>query len=108
MSCDRCERPKTWSGDDRRCAFDAEGRFVSDNWNCGSLDWFRTTAAEELFDVEDNDQHAATLPLGDGLFVVLGWYKSRGRTEAAALLYEGHLQPLTLAAVEALLAEVEA
>lgn len=36
--CSLCdERGKDWEGDDPRCGFDAEGRFVPDNWSCATL-----------------------------------------------------------------------
>jgi hypothetical protein len=99
-ACRRCrESGKTWSGSDARCGF-ADGLFHADNWNCATLNELRSRAEER--EAYSEDQYAALLPW-DGAFLVLGWYKRRGRTEFAGLLHESTAEPLTLTGAEAYL-----
>ncbi len=88
--------PKSWEGDDRRCAFGA-GVFSADNWNCETMNRLRGLAVEGA--VYSNDQYCGSVPY-DGSFIVLGWYKNRGRTEAAALLSECTVSPVSLVEAE--------
>jgi hypothetical protein len=84
--CPRCiARGKTWNGSDATCAF-PNGRFVSANWNCATMNALRD-ATERLRAARGytEDQNAALLPW-DGHFILLGWYKSRGRTDVARVL----------------------
>jgi hypothetical protein len=97
-ACTRCKaRGKTWKGSDPRCAF-PNGRFVSDNWNCATMEELRNLA--DTGAVYSGDHYAAILPW-DGCFIVLGWYKQRGRTDVARLLtMSSKARLLTLAAAE--------
>jgi len=98
LGCPRClARGQTWKGDPPRCAF-VNGQFIPDNWNCATMNALRRLVEQ---DTVTNDQHCAVLPLPgefepEGDFIVLGWYKSRGSTEYAAVLFEEEMLPLTL------------
>lgn len=82
--CRRCkERGKTWEGDDPECAF-TKTFFSPDNWNCATMNALRDLAEERT--IWNDDSQAAILPIPDGGFLVLRWYKNRGRTEVAAVL----------------------
>jgi hypothetical protein len=96
-------RGKTWQGDGPVCAF-PNGRFVTRNWMCATMGALRDVAAESA--AYSDDQYAALLPW-DGSFVLLGWYKSRGRTEVARVITPAaQVRWLTLKQAEAFLAEV--
>ncbi len=102
FACRRCtERVKDWNGDDPKCGFDAEGNFLAHNWNCATLGGLRDLAeADGAVRLWHNDSNMAILPgpeeaqMLDGAqeagyphgrgscFVVIKWYKHRGRTES--------------------------
>ena len=77
-----------------QCAFDAEGNFEIHNWMCASLSPFLEEAWER--EASNNDQHAAVLPLG-GDFLLLYYYKRRGRIEGAYFVSDEGVRPLRLA-----------
>jgi hypothetical protein len=97
-ACPRCiARGKTWQGDDPSCGFDPSGVFTADNWNCATLDSLRDLeVAEECY---DSDQRLRVVPL-NGKFIILGWYKARGRVEVARMVDSEKVEPLTLQAAE--------
>lgn len=100
MTCARCRRRgKTWSGDDPKCAF-LMGVFSPDNWRCATMDELRDAAAASHATIWTEDQWAALLPLESPEFIVLSWYKSRGRVEGAWLISEEHAEPVTLEEAE--------
>ena len=97
---------KHWNGSDPECAFDEEGKFREENWNCFLLNTVRSLMNQHFFvdDVdtdcpygkcwwdEDSYQGVLYLPCGDnwwnderdelkGAVVLMTWYKSRGRTD---------------------------
>lgn len=96
MPCKMCaERGKTWNGDDPKCAFE-NGTFNSDNWNCATMNALRERARELGTDFRD-DMEAGSIgyvPYADlegdeyGGYIVLTWYKDRGRTYGAVVLFE--------------------
>ena len=105
-ACPRCrERGKTWNGDDPRCAFPDGGRFVTRNWCCATMGRLREMAYPESTDpipgvwAWTNEQSGGLIPY-DGGFIVLSWYKRRGRTEGAWFMYEDTVSPLTLEVAE--------
>lgn len=106
--CQRClDRGQTWDGSAPKCAFPL-GLFDADNWNCATMNAIRdiaddSLASETLHAVWSEDQYAAVLPW-EGRFVVLSWYKRRGRTEGAWLLEERSIALLTLGNAEDYLA----
>jgi hypothetical protein len=100
-ACKRCiERGKTWNGGDPKCAFES-GVFDTDNWMCATMNALRDKAEDNR--VYNNDQSGALLPDGEGSYIVLSWYKNRGRTEGAWVFDESDLERLTLENAEALL-----
>lgn len=105
MSCERCRTAvKDWEGADRKCAFNA-GVFSSDNWNCATMAELRDLAQPGA--LWNEDQYAAVLRLGNcSGFIVLSWYKRRGRTEGAWFMTEDTVRPLALTeAIEVIEAE---
>ncbi len=96
MKCKRCEAAGV-----EGCAFKS-GEFSLVNYCCETLAVFRHMTEEGA--TYNEDQWAAILPIkGFAAFIVLGWYKRRGRTEVARLLVDEHMIPLPLAVAEAAL-----
>ena len=94
QTCKRCvARGQTWPGDPPKCAF-PEGVFVSDNWNCATMNELRDIVYKLA--TWNEDQYTAAIPLDCGWFIVLGWYKNRGRTELCAVVDEDRIWPATL------------
>jgi hypothetical protein len=95
VTCRMCkERGKTWKGDNPECGFES-GTFDPDhNWACATMMKLRDLAEERR--AWSDDQSASVIPLPDGAFIFLGWYKNRGRTETAAVLEDERWRPLTL------------
>ena len=124
--CTRCEQ-RSLRNDARPdldgCAF-ATGVFTSDNFRCGTLQALRDHAESAIPEhrpaptlTYSDDHWCAVLPMpsvddayedsGDNtLFVVLCWYKFRGRTERATEIpvFPDVERPLTLAVAERILA----
>lgn len=100
MTCVECEnRGKTWKGLDPKCAFEDE-EFSKNNWNCATMN--------KLRDVIDNpswsdDQSTALIPMNDGRFILLSWYKNRGCTEGAWIIDESECRRLTIKDAEELI-----
>lgn len=100
MACDL--RGKTWQGSDPVCGF-TNGSFNPENWNCATLNTLRHIAA--LLDTVQSmeDTSLATIPTKgddhDG-WIVLSWYKSRGRTSSARFMFDDTDIPLTLEIAE--------
>jgi len=103
MTCKLCkERGKPESfGSDPKCAF-PDGVFTSDNWNCATMNALRDIAGSYRHGNED--QYAEVIPATDDdecTHIVLTWYKSRGRTEGAWMLFDDRPpEPLTLEVAE--------
>lgn len=97
MACEK--RGKTWNGDDPKCGFTNDGAFDSGNWNCATLNLLRSIA-EEINQIQYlEDTSLATIPIRDGKrfgWIVLSWYKSRGRTSSARFIFDKTDIPLTL------------
>jgi hypothetical protein len=122
VTCPRCaDSVKDWQGGDAECAF-ASGAFLPNNWNCATMNALRALVPPEVGPDETRaavwaaDSWIATLRTPDyhdgrgGSLLILGWYKSRGRTEMA-MLYPVHGRtdaafwgPLTLTEAERILA----
>ena len=111
--CRRCrERGQTWPGSSPVCAFQ-RGVFHAENWNCATMGELRNLAS--LNDLWNDDQYAGLVAVSEaadeaakglGSFVVLEWYKHRGRTSAAWVLHdESPPTVLTLEQAEAVLDE---
>lgn len=109
MTCRLCkERGKTWSGDDPKCAFDENGIFKGDNWNCATMNKLRNISEE--FDKSmrhdmscgsigyvpmDNDYAPIHFDTFGG-YIVMMWYKERRRTGNAVFMTDGETTELTL------------
>lgn len=81
MPCKFCKaRGQTWSGDAPKCAFE-ESKFNKENWNCATMNLLRGIG-DEILNVTSwfNDSSITHVPLVDYGFIVLTWYKNRGRT----------------------------
>lgn len=110
--CPRCIE-RGWPAqftDPPKCAW-PEGRFETNNWNCASMAILRNLAERGVY-YRSEDQAAAMFampPREEGpAFILLSWYKSRGRTEEAVLwMPEGNngaeYRSLTLDDLEAFL-----
>jgi len=96
---------KDWSGADPRCAFDEDGTFREHNWNCFLIgkvrslmgQWHEKAPGHYWWDDDQNygvlyipswiniDQKQIDSYL-QGCFILLDWYKSRGRTDSFRIL----------------------
>ena len=123
-ACKRCrQRGKTWPGDDPKCAFEAKsGRFDKGNWNCATMNALRS-----LVDPDDTpwdapnvivnlDERIGVLAVPEDVtfkdiapaaFLVLAWYKRRGRVGEARIMDSDGVGRLTLRAAEAILDTAE-
>jgi hypothetical protein len=73
--------------------------FSTDNWQCRTANDIRDLVdqhQEEIPPAYSEDQWANILPLRNGEFLIVGWYKSRGRTETMWVLSENTIAPATL------------
>jgi hypothetical protein len=104
MKCQACkERVKDWNGSDSECAFKST-IFSSDNWNCATMNALRRIVEDA--GICNEDQYAVLLPVFEcGEFLVLSWYKHRGATEGAFILYEDKVSALTIEEAEAILVQ---
>ena len=93
-ACSKSELPPNFLSE-RRCAF-LTGEFSGDNWNCETMCLLRDRAEEGAVYAEDewasvfaihNSDRGPFSPL-DIEFVMLHWYKRRGRT-STCLVYDG-------------------
>ena len=85
-------RPSNFASDPR-CGFDWKGVFTSDNWQCAGLSILRGAGYER--EVWSDDQHCTIVPMSDCRFIVLSYYKHRGRTEGAWVVEGSDVRPLT-------------
>jgi len=95
MTCLHCKnRIKNWNGDDPKCAFE-KNIFDSDNWMCATMSKLRGIA--ERHEVSYNeDQYLAVIPIKDeATFLILSWYKHRGRIEGAWIVDSALIRPLS-------------
>lgn len=109
MTCKRCEeRGKTWEGSDPKCAFE-NGVFNPDNWNCATIIELRKIAYDNNLFHTYEEESISTLPLDSttdsGLslkngFIVMNWYKDRGRTYNALYIHDSGYNVLTLQQAE--------
>jgi len=80
MKCKHwAEIPKEF-GSKPECAFNKDGSFNPDNWNCNLMNELRDAAQD--VEVWAEDEHMAVLAFqGELKFGILGYYKHRGRTD---------------------------
>lgn len=104
--CKRCEtRGQTWAGDAPTCAFDKHGNFTADNWNCATMNALREAARIIGTAYHDDDAAASigTVPFESddySGYIVMTWYKNRGRTGNALIMWDDH-EPRTLTEADA-------
>ena len=108
MPCQLCiERGKVWTGDDPKCAFE-NGVFSPDNWNCATMNRLREIA-EELGTTMRDDNSCGSIgyvPLDADYapddfdtysgYIVMMWYKDRGKTGNAVFMTDDETVPLTI------------
>ena len=99
--CPMCQLAEKQKPSDRRCAFDAEGHFHSDNRNCATMHALRIQAFFAVsVKLRDEDVFARGVLMGhDGAFVELFWRDESQSTDHAVILRTDgafHVEPLTL------------
>lgn len=112
--CKRCKErgvPKSF-GSPVGCAF-LTPEFSPDNWQCATMNALRDLAEageEYLYSYRYNDSSCGVVPFDDreygfGHFLVMTWYKNRGRTSRAYILCDDdEPKNLTLEQAELILA----
>lgn len=122
LACPRCKalypkRPDNY-GSDIKCAFaNPLSVFSEDNWFCATMLALRQGKVmapeckyqeDELPDQRWNaDEHAVAIPDGEGAFLIISWYKRRGRTQFARYLKDNTMRVLYLSDAERALAYAE-
>lgn len=114
--CKECiERGKTWEGSDPVCGFDVSGTFDPSNWNCATLNILRDYCYEKGYRQEGgythrDDSAAASIgvlhiPENDIVsgYLVMSWYKSRGRTGTANIICDDMIDQLSEDQAEAII-----
>lgn len=93
--CPLCkERGKTWQGGNPVCAF-TSGVFDSNNWNCATASKIRSLVIDDA--IWNEDQYCAIKPVLDcGEFLLVSWYKRRGRTDGIWIVKDDKIEPITL------------
>lgn len=95
-----CSTKKNWSGSPRKCAF-VSGVFSGDNYVCETMRDIKFLLMDHHQDLDVanlqycNDDWYATVNVDDidfendrPLCFWLSWYKNRGRTQSALLLFD--------------------
>jgi len=94
---------KDWSGMDPVCAFDEDGKFRENNWSCRLMSKVRTLmgqwneATPGNYWWDDDDSHGVLYVTSEvgrkevdsylrGCYVLIDWYKSRGKTDNFRIL----------------------
>jgi hypothetical protein len=87
-----------------QCAFDEQGKFIKDNWNCPLMNKLRIEHDDNYvsYNVYSEDQHCLVIPF-DGKFAIIGFYKSRGKTEAFYILKDSDMREGTASDVAEIL-----
>jgi len=105
--CKRCkERDKDgawreWAGSKPQCAF-KRGVFTGDNWNCATMNELRLIADDRLQTCNrHNDCSFGYVPVGNGRYIAMSWYKQRGTVgQAVTMFLDEPPAPLTLKIAE--------
>lgn len=108
MACKLCnERGQTWSGGAPKCSFE-NGIFSNEGWNCATANALRDLLPDagnheyDTFRTRCDDESFGLLSVPDFGFIVMTWYKDRGRTgQIYYMMDEQKPRPLTLAEAEA-------
>lgn len=120
FKCQRCEadpQPENF-GSPRNCAFDEQGVFTSDNWNCATLDALLAHQQGDEHYGEDEHMEVVSVRVrwtdengydesGTDGWIVTARYKHRGCTSNAAHVTQRGTHPLTLKLVEDVIAAYE-
>lgn len=90
-----------------KCAFSVDGSFVPDNWSCCIMTQLRYICMRDAHDDDEppsagvfswrDDESAGSIGVihfGDG-YLVMTWYKNRGRTGDAFVVSDGERFELT-------------
>ena len=86
--CKECEkRGKTWNGSDPACAFPMD-YFSIDNFECATIGILRDYMEMMNSIFSDGDENLGVISY-DNMFIVLTWYKNRGRVQSFQL-YNKH------------------
>lgn len=103
ITCPMCmERGKDWEGSDPNCAFDENGTFKKDNWNCATMNELRYIAEKNNTSFRYWDESIGHVVIMDEYgepedFIVMTWYKNRGKTSNAVVMFDdSEVRPLTL------------
>jgi hypothetical protein len=65
------------------CAFDKNGKFKKHNWSCITMMKLRELS---VYHGWNNDESIDVIPTKDGKFIVLTYYKGRGKTGGALVV----------------------
>lgn len=85
--CEFClERGKDWQGDNPICAYRYGNKFSVINWNCALLNKLRDATDEKGEIYRQDDENIGVLWLGNTKFLMLQWYKDRGKTDKAQVV----------------------
>lgn len=84
------------------------GEFSPDNWQCETALALRDIADRDDAAFRDSDEALGVIPF-EGAFVVISWYKNRGRTGMIVVMQDGEEpRKLNLSEAEKILAHYEA
>lgn len=87
-----------------KCAF-VTTVFLSDNHDCATMRTLRALGDDMFYRYPpgtkrcSEDQTLVVIPL-EGKFIILGWYKERGRVELAQVVDEERIAPLDIDTAE--------
>ncbi len=111
--CKLCETTPVpdYYGSPRECAFDTEGKFTNNNWNCVTMSRLRALVDDNWDKISSiDDEHAALFPLDIDChwsFLCLQWYKSRGKTSGAFVIdTSGNMESITLEIAEKIISKL--
>lgn len=107
MACKMCnERGQTWSGGAPKCSFE-NGVFSNEGWMCATANALRDLLPEpgqhdySSFRTRCDDDSLGVLWVPEFGFIVMTWYKDRGRTgQIYYMMDEGTPRPLKLSEAE--------
>jgi len=114
MACKMCEeRGKTWNGSDPTCAFESP-IFSNDNWNCATMNALRDLSEKfsdswRSYTCRDDMDSASVgvLHTNDG-YLVMTWYKQRGKTGRAYIVQDDYdVNYLTISVAEDIIKQYE-
>lgn len=87
--CPKCVeqgQPENWAK--VQCAFRADGSWTGENWACGTMNFLRERADYHGLRSRQDNNSCAMAPVQTG-WVVMEYYKERGRVDAAWFIGDG-------------------